>query len=44
VSESFKEATILEKANAQGGIKKVLIFTKISGPGIWLTLAALSAG
>jgi hypothetical protein len=44
VSESFKEATILEKANAQGGIKKVLIFSKISGPGIWLTLAALSAG
>ena len=44
MSESFKEATILEKANAQGGIKKVLIFSKISGPGIWLTLAALSAG
>lgn len=44
MSESFKEATILEKANAQGGIIKVLIFSKISGPGIWLTLAALSAG
>lgn len=44
MSESFKETTILEKANAQGGIKKVLIFSKISGPGIWLTLAALSAG
>lgn len=44
MSESYKEATILEKANAQGGIKKVLIFSKISGPGIWLTLAALSAG
>lgn len=44
MSESFKEATILEKANAQGGINKVLIFSKISGPGIWLTLAALSAG
>lgn len=44
MSESFKEATTLEKANAQGGINKVLIFSKISGPGIWLTLAALSAG
>ena len=44
MSEPFKEANILEKAHAQGGIKKVLIFSRISGPGIWLTLAALSAG
>ena len=44
MSEPFKEANILEKAHAQGGIKKVLTFSRISGPGIWLTLAALSAG
>ncbi len=44
MSKSAKEINLLEKANVSGGIKKFLIFTKISGPGIWLTLAALSAG
>ena len=42
--KSVKESKLLEQANSAGGISKFLTYTKISGPGIWLTLAALSAG
>ena len=44
MTKPAKEANLLEQANASGGVRKFLTFTKISGPGIWLTLAALSAG
>jgi len=44
VSHSSKEANLLEKAQGRGGIHKFIGFSKISGPGIWLALAALSAG
>jgi len=44
VSDSIKEERLLEKANSLNTLSKYLSFTKISGPGIWLTLAALSAG
>ncbi len=44
MSESLQEAKILEKASSVGGISKFFTYTKISGPGIWIALAALSAG
>ena len=44
MSESLKEAKILESARTAGGISKLYSYSKISGPGIWIALAALSAG
>lgn len=44
MSNSTQEANLLEQANAKGGVSKFVAYTKISGPGIWLALAALSAG
>jgi hypothetical protein len=44
VSESLREAKILENARTAGGISKLFSYSKISGPGIWIALAALSAG
>ena len=44
MSHSSKEANLLEKAQGRGGIHKFIGFSKISGPGIWLALASLSAG
>ena len=44
MSKIVKEANLLEKAHSSGGLIKFVTYTKISGPGIWLALAALSAG
>ena len=44
MSDPIKEARVLEKGNSQGTFSKYLTFTKINGPGMWLALAALSAG
>jgi len=44
VSESLKESKLLESANSAGMFTKLSAYAKVSGPGIWLTLAALSAG
>ena len=44
MSESLREAKILENARTAGGISKLFSYSKISGPGIWIALAALSAG
>ena len=44
MSESLREAKILENARSAGGISKLFSYSKISGPGIWIALAALSAG
>ena len=44
MSDSIKEARVLEKANSLGTFAKYFTFTRINGPGMWLALAALSAG
>ena len=44
MSNSAKEINLLQKANSSGKVNKFFSYSKISGPGIWLALAALSAG
>ena len=44
MSKPAKEINLLQKANSSGTVSKFFFYTKISGPGIWLALAALSAG
>ncbi len=44
MSNSAKEINLLQKANSSGTVNKFFSYAKISGPGIWLALAALSAG
>ena len=44
MSNPAKELDLLQKANNSGSFSKLFTYSKISGPGIWLALAALSAG
>ena len=44
MSKPAKEINLLQKANSSGTVSKFLLYTKIRGQGIWLALAALSAG